>query len=283
LPNRIAQTQRSGISSKKVSKSPSQKFKYQAVKNSFARRDSPCLRRCCCCCCCCLECRPDHATFGSSHAADAEVVDFVVAYMWDGNGSALGAVGALGNTAGTGVVEFLDNLPAIPAWLASFACVSLRVVASILIERDGVTDVVVTDQVSTPSTVVPSEEPCECLVADVASCGRLVWLPMCGSGSAGDFSQLIVNNLTGCTAKSSAHRLDVVGVVEEVSCKLGPMRRVCMHAEAALIAGRWGIWRTWATWDVSWAWTSQLLRRSQCCWCVERLSRLSELPRLVVV
>lgn len=153
-------------------------------------------------CVVCLECRPNHAAFRSRHASYPEAVELLVWKVGNGHGSALGAVGALRNTAGPRVVKLLDNLPAIPAGLACFACMAVWVVASILVEWDCVTDVVITNQVPTPSTVMPAEEPCECLIADVATRRRLVGLPVCGCGSARYLSKLIINDLTGSTGET---------------------------------------------------------------------------------
>lgn len=196
----------------------------------------------------------------------------------------MGAVGALGNATCTGVVQLSDNLPAIPAGFTGLARVAIGVVASVLIQRDGVSEVVVTDKIATASTVMPSEEPCEGLVADVASIGGFIRLPVCGGGSGGDFSPLLIEqNLAGFSAETLAHGLEIVRigrVVEEAGLEVHRVWGVRVHAKAAVIAGRWCVRCTWTSGDVHLP--PKLLRRSQRCWCVERLTWLAQLPWLVV-
>lgn len=228
---------------------------------------------------------PDHTALGSSHASDAKAVELLVGSVGNGHGGALGAIGALSDAAGAGVVQLLDNLPAIPAGLAGFARVAIGVVASVLIERHGMSEMIVADEIPTAPAVVPSEEPRKGLAADVAADGRLIRLPMCGGGSGCDFAQLLVEDgLAGGAAQTAAYGLEVVEiartVVEETTGEVVGMWGLAMYAEAAVVAGRWCVWPAWTSWDV--CSSSQLFRRSQSGGCVENLARLSQLPWLVV-
>jgi hypothetical protein len=126
-------------------------------------------------------------------------------------------------------------------------------IAGVLVERNSVLDVVVTNEVAASPTVVPPEEPCEGFVTDVASYGRRVGLPVCCCGNAGHFSQLIVEDLTGCTAETATHRLEVTAIaltLEESTYGLERVRGFSPRAEAAFVTGWWSVRRAWASWDV---------------------------------
>lgn len=126
-------------------------------------------------------------------------------------------------------------------------------IAGVLVERDSVFNVVVTNEIAASPTVVPPKEPREGFVADVASYGRRVGLPVCRCGNAGHFAQLFVEDLTGCTAETATHRLEVAaipGTLEESTYGLERVSGFSLRAEAAFVAGWRSVRRAWASWDV---------------------------------
>lgn len=157
-----------------------------------------------------LECTPDHASFGSRHAADAEVV------LWlelrgNRHGCALGAVGGFRDAARPRVVQLANDLPAVEAGLARLTDEAVGVVASVLVERNCVLDVIDAHEVAAPSAVMASEEPSERLVADETGEGRLVWLPVRRCGLSCHISQVFFRIvLAGRTAQTPTQRFDFV-------------------------------------------------------------------------
>lgn len=74
------------------------------------------------------------------------------------------------------MAKFLDGTPCGEAGVARLALNAIRVVAGVLVERDGAGKMVGANDIATATAVVFAEVPCEVGLADGTGFGRLVGL-----------------------------------------------------------------------------------------------------------
>lgn len=127
-----------------------------------------------------LESAPDHATFRASHAAD-DHARVVLDLLWNEHARLCSASGVRAGhgackTGSARVAKLLDGAPCAEAGIAGLAIGAIRVVARVLIKRNGVGKVRATDDIAAATAVVFAEVPGEGGLAESTCLGRLIRL-----------------------------------------------------------------------------------------------------------
>lgn len=127
-----------------------------------------------------LEGAPNHAALRTGHAAN-DHTRIGLGLLRDKHARLCGASGVgadhgAGKTGSARVTQLLDGTPGAEAGVACFAVGAVRVIAGVLVKRDGAREVRSTDYVAAAAAVVFAEVPSESGLAESTCFGRLIGL-----------------------------------------------------------------------------------------------------------